>query len=133
MYRRLLILLTALTLASFAVGQEEEAPLNVSLPLALLEGGQVYCKVSYDTGIAPEVAFRSLCYVERNLLEFGGLRFGVAARVDMTPTLRTTPTVLIDFTDETWFTGLEAGYSFTNNPGWYGAFYIGLTFPRSSP
>lgn len=134
MLRRLLVLLAALAV-SCAVAQEEEAPsrFGVGVPLSFFQGGQVYCKVSYDTGVAQEVAFRSLCYLERNLIEIAGFRFSVAARVDMTPTLRTTPTVLIDYVDKTWFTGLEVGYSLTNNLGWYSAFYLGLTFPRSSP
>jgi hypothetical protein len=128
-----LALLAALALSS-AVAQEappSKAPWFSVLADVVLSGGSSYCKASYDAGVPPQQAVRALCYAEYNLLQLGGVRLGTALRFDLSPVVRTTPLLLLDYTGESWFIGIEAGYTFVNQPGGYVGIYFGLTLPAT--
>lgn len=127
MRRIFAVLLLALGVA-FAQA-DEGAPPATSPYAVLLSGGQAYCKASYDAGLPPELAVRALCYAELNVLDADAWRLAIATRFDFTPSFRTTPMVLLDYTQETWFAGLEMGYSLTGGSGWYVGTYVGLPLP----
>ena len=133
---RLLLVLLALVSLGAALAQEEGEPAELVSPGViatlgshLLGGGTVYCKFSYDGAMPLEWRGRSLCYAEYNLLQWGPARFNVATRFDFLPSLRTTPLVMLDFGQESWFAGVETGFSFGQPGGFYVGGYFGATLP----
>lgn len=123
---KVLLIVAALATAGAAGAQETtQSPALPLLNRVLLSGGAVYCKASYDGGLVQ--AYRALCYGEYTLLEFGPIRASSGVRFDFVPTFRTTPMLLLDYTGDDWFMGLEAGAGFGTGGrdlGWY----VGTTF-----
>jgi hypothetical protein len=124
MHRRALVSVVLVSLLGLAHAND---PLPGALFGVLAGGGTIYCKASYDSGL-PDPA-RVLCYGEYNVFELGALRLNVATRFDIRPVSRVVPLVLIDYTEEYWFGGLEFGPVIGERSGWF----VGVSFGGRLP
>lgn len=125
-------LLAVAALATVWTAGAQGSPALPLLPNLFLNGGSVYCKASYDSGLLDPIRF--LCYGDYNLAELGPVRTSFGVRFDILPVVRTTPMLMFDYTADDWFAGLETGASFeidNQQLGWYVGTTFGIRLPAA--